>query len=323
MTGPLAFEPIYQARVWGGRGLAAAFDRDIRTDAKIGESWEIVDRPKEQSIVARGPHRGATLRSLIEQRPDAIMGPGWDPRARFPILVKWLDCQERLSLQVHPPAAVAASLGGEPKTENWFIARATPGASLIVGLRRGVTRSDFERALATNALEALVHRFPVEAGDSMFVRSGRIHAIDAGNLILEIQQNSDTTYRVYDWGRVGDDGRPRPLHVSESLQCIDFDDIEPDVLRPPPGGDVILAECDEFRIRRCERMAGAGIPLDDAAEPRIVSIVRGSAEIETGAGSTRHDAGDNVLLPADTPGSIRAGSDTTVLITDRFSRVTA
>ena len=318
MIGPLVFEPLYQHRVWGGRALSAAFNRHLPPDGRIGESWEIVDRPREQSVVTRGPHAGRTLRQLLEQHADALMGAGWDRARPFPILVKWLDCRDRLSLQVHPPRSVAAALCGEPKTENWYIARAEPGAALIAGLRRGVTRQDFERAIAGGGLEPLVHRFPVRTGDSMFVRSGRVHAIDAGNLILEIQQNSDTTYRVYDWGRVGEDGVPRQLHVTESLRCIDFDDFEPGVMRPA-GAEAVLADCDEFRIRRLHRDAGGALPLD-ASEARLLSVVAGTVFVTNAAGRDRYAAGDNVLLPADTPCTLDTESPATVLITDRFSR---
>jgi mannose-6-phosphate isomerase len=321
MIGPLLFRPLYQPRMWGGRSVTAAFGRELPADQKIGESWEVVDRADQQSVVSRGPLAGASLRDLMATRPDAIMGRSWDRRRPFPILVKWLDCRERLSLQVHPPAAIAAALGGEPKTENWYIAGADPGASLIVGLRRGVTREEFERGLAAGTLETLVHRFPVRAGDSMFVRSGRIHAIDAGNLILEIQQNSDTTYRVYDWGRVADDGRPRALHIVESLRCIDFNDFEPTVTRPAPDGDIVLAQSDEFRIRRLRRAAGGTFQSEPVPrEPCLVSVVAGSVAIETQERTERCLAGDNVMLPADTAFALRAESESTMLITDGFSR---
>ena len=231
---PLCFSPLYQTRVWGGRRLEAALGRSLPPSEPVGESWEIVDRPEAQSIVASGPLAGRSLRDLISTRGADLMGPTWPITRRFPILVKWLDCRERLSLQVHPPAAVAPSLGGEPKTENWYIAQSSPNAELIVGLKRGVTRAAFEQALDAQTVEQCVHHFPVAAGDSILVHSGQVHAIDAGNLILEIQQNSDTTYRVYDWGRVGLDGRPRQLHVEESLRSIDWQDFEPAPLRSAP-----------------------------------------------------------------------------------------
>ena len=241
----LTFNPLYMERVWGGRGLEAKLGRTLPQGKAIGESWELVDREGEQSVVADGPHAGKTIRELLENSAEEILGSGRDGTAPFPILIKWLDCQDRLSLQVHPPATIAPSLGGEPKTENWYIAECDPGASLIVGLKRGVTRAQFTEALEANRAEECVHRFPVKAGDSILVESGRMHAIDAGNLILEIQQNSDTTYRVYDWGRVGLDGQPRQLHIEESLQSIDFEDFEPEPLKIRPGTQT-LADCKEF-----------------------------------------------------------------------------
>src|SRR5581483_11451224 len=217
MYEPIRFQPLYFERVWGGRALEAALGRRLPSGRPIGESWDIVDRPEAQSIVRNGTWSGLTLRAALAQHAADIMGPGWPASRRFPLLVKWLDCRERLSLQVHPPAG---TVEGEPKTENWYIAETEHGAHLIVGLRRGATREQFERAVASQTLEECLHRFTVAAGDSILVRSGQVHAIDAGNLILEIQQNSDTTYRVYDWGRVGLDGKPRQLHVRESLESI-------------------------------------------------------------------------------------------------------
>ena len=320
--GPLLFNPLYQERVWGGRSLEVSLGRTLPAGQVIGEAWEVVDRPEAQSVVARGPHAGASLRTLIETHGREIMGAAWDTRRPFPILVKWLDCQERLSLQVHPPAAVAAELQGEPKTENWYVAAAAPGAGLMVGLRRGATREAFAHALADNTLEPLVHRFPVQAGDSILVRSGQIHAIDGGNLILEIQQNSDTTYRVYDWGRVGLDGKPRQLHVPQSLRCIDWDDFEPSPLRGPTG-DVVLAECAEFRIRQVER-AAAGVIASrgTAGEARLLHVVTGTVVVDSGAtdGTETFTRGDNVLLPASLACEVRATGAAKVLFTDGFSR---
>jgi len=216
----LQFQPIYQERVWGGRRLESYLGRELPSGPPIGESWEIVDRPEAQSVVKGGAYNGTTIRKIMERHGAEVMGPNWPAARPFPILVKWLDCSERLSLQVHPPKSVAASLHGEPKTENWYVAHSTPGASLFVGLKKGVTREVFAKALAGGTAEDCVNRVPVAAGDSILVQSGQVHAIDAGNLILEIQQNSDTTYRLHDWGRVGLDGKPRKLHVEESLASI-------------------------------------------------------------------------------------------------------
>lgn len=320
MIGPLLFRPIYQERIWGGRTFERALNRKLPAEKVIGESWEVVDRPEAQSTVARGSFAGRELGDLMAAHGPELMGASWPVGRPFPILVKWLDCRERLSLQVHPPADVAAKLGGEPKTENWFVADATPDAGLVLGLKRGVTRAAFEQAIHEQRLEQCVHRFPVRVGDSLLVRSGRLHAIDAGCLILEIQQNSDTTYRVYDWGRVGLDGKPRQLHVAESMKCIDFDDVEPSPVRPPRG-DAILAECAEFRLRRFERATGAGVSTDEipAGEARLVHVVCGDLDVVGETGRERFSAGENVLLAASGAFELHPNGKFTCLVTDRFS----
>jgi mannose-6-phosphate isomerase len=321
----LRFEPLYQDRVWGGRLIEVALGRKLPPSRPIGESWEIVDRPEAQSVVASGRWQGQSLRSVLADNADTIMGPGWDPGAAFPILIKWLDCRERLSLQVHPPAAVAAELKGEPKTENWYIAQTAPGAQLIVGLKHGVTREQFERAIQTNTVDTCVHRFRVAAGDSILVHSGQVHAIDAGNLILEIQQNSDTTYRVYDWGRVGLDGAPRQLHVAQSLRSIDWTDFEPAPLRAAPTSGVI-AECAEFRIRRV--VLGKDEPVEARAreQPRVLSVVSGKVRVSPGGrGGVRGTStptlslGDNVLLPYAGAFTFVAETTAILLLTENFA----
>jgi len=311
----LTFEPLYKERVWGGRWLAAKFGRALPGGGSIGESWEVVDRAEAQSVEADS---GKTLREILQQRPEEIMGPGYDPDRPFPILVKWLDCSARLSLQVHPPAPVAEQLHGEPKTECWYIADATREAALIVGLKRGVTREQFKQAIAAESLEPLLHRFPVRPGQSMLLESGRLHAIDAGNLILEIQENSDTTYRVYDWGRKGLDGQPRRLHLSESLQSIDFDDFEPEA-RPPStsSGETVLARSTKFRLRQFKLGSGQSLELPADVEPALLSMVAGSL-VDDSTGQ-KLGAGDNALSPYAATTRLSAQEPSTVLVTDRFT----
>jgi len=312
------FKPVTMERVWGGRSLKERLGRKLPEGKPIGESWEIVDREDVQSVVVGGPHHGKTLHALLVDEGKAILGERFSGKDRFPILVKWLDCRERLSLQVHPPASVAAELQGEPKTENWYIAHCVPGARLLAGLKSGVTREAFYQGLKSQTLESLVHSIPVEPGDSMLVKSGRIHAIDRGNLILEIQQNSDTTYRVYDWGRVGLDGNPRELHIEQSMQSIDFEDYEPSVIKAREG-DQTLAECDEFRIRKLECGDRAEVRPGNAREPALLHLVTGSIEFpDTSDGSVTLDAGDNVLLPAGFASTGRARGNCVCLVTDRF-----
>lgn len=308
------FQAIYQERVWGGRWLAEKFGRELPGSNPIGESWEMVDRPEAQSVCTR---TGKTLRQLLQQHSGEIMGPLYDPAQPFPILVKWLDCSDRLSLQVHPPARIAAALGGEPKTECWYLADTRQDAALIVGLKHGVTRAQFEQAIEDEALEPLLHRLSVKPGASILLESGRIHAIDAGNLILEIQQNSDTTYRVYDWGRKGLDGRPRQLHVAQSLQSIDFEDFEPTITPANTDAEKItLAQCPQFRLRQHRLAAGDSIGPGITRQPRIVSVVEGELR-EEDSGAV-YGAGANLLLPYAWQRKLICSAACTALITDRF-----
>ncbi len=313
----LRFAPLYQERVWGGRGLEEILHRALPPKKIFGESWEIVDRPEAQSLVEGGPWSGRTLRDLLERDASVVMGPHWEPARHFPILVKWLDARDRMSLQVHPPAAVAASLGGEPKTENWYIAEAAPGAAVLAGLRPGVTRAQFEAALRSHQLEPLVHRILVHKGDSIFVPSGRLHAIDAGNVILEIQQNSDTTYRVYDWGRVGLDGQPRQLHIEQSLKSINFADAEPAPITPSPEATV-LADSPSFRLRRVPLATGQTLAFAAGGQPRILSVVEGALATDDPV-HPKLERGANALIPFATSVRLRAQVASVVLVTENFS----
>ena len=311
----IQFQPIYQSRVWGGSALADRLERALPSTEPIGESWEIVDRSEAQSVDIAS---GRTLRELLRNDAEALMGPGYNPERPFPILVKWLDCSQRLSLQVHPPVDVAERLGGEPKTECWYIADTLNEAALIVGLRQGVTREQFERAIEAETLEPLLHRFAVTPGQAMLLESGRLHAIDAGNLILEIQQNSDTTYRVYDWGRKGLDGQPRQLHVEQSLQSIDFKDIEPDPLpRFTDPGERLIADCPEFRIRQINLELGQMLEFEAGEQPRILSLVRGQLQETRTSQDLRKS--ENALIPYSEPVTLKAQQNSTVLITENFT----
>jgi mannose-6-phosphate isomerase len=231
LTGPLTFEPIFMERMWGGRKLETEFGKKLPANKRIGESWEIVDRPEAQSVVTNGPLKGKTLHELWIDYRREIFGNLADA-PRFPLLIKLLDAREKLSLQVHPPEKIAGKLGGEPKTECWYVAVAEPGSEIFVGFREPITRERFEKSLRAGSAADHVDTIRVKTGDAMFLPGGRFHAVGRGNLLVEIQQNSDTTYRVFDWNRVDQNGKPRQLHVDEALECIDFTDVAPKLVEP-------------------------------------------------------------------------------------------
>ncbi|HCR37605.1 MAG TPA: mannose-6-phosphate isomerase [Opitutae bacterium] len=313
----ITFEPIYQERVWGGRTIETYLERTLPKNTVIGESWDIVDRTDNQSVILNGRWKGMSLRQAIESDPKAIMGPQWPQKRAFPILVKWLDCQDRLSLQVHPPAGIAEKLKGEPKTEHWYIAQASQDAALLVGLKEKITREAFEIRLKNNNLEPILHRVPSKEGDAIFVPSGRLHAIDGGNLILEIQQNSDTTYRVYDWGRMGLDGKPRALHIEESLQCIDFNDIQPSLIHAKSQNNVqTLADCDAFRIRKLQLKKDETLALTNREGPFIISMLSGCLQDNDNLSLKK---GVNGLIPSEELCVLTAQADTSILLTDHFA----
>ena len=217
--------------MWGGRKLAALFGKNLPPNTPIGESWEIVDRPEAQSVVARGPLKGKSLHELWTEERSWIFGDVPDT-PRFPLLIKLLDANEKLSMQVHPPEQFAGKFGGEAKTEFWYVAAANPGAELLLGFREPIQRDQFESALHRGTAPDYVHWIRVKPGDAAFLPAGRLHAVSAGNLLIEIQQNSDTTYRVFDWNRIDPaTGKPRQLHIKQALQCIDFNDARPQLLR--------------------------------------------------------------------------------------------
>ncbi|MEM1297154.1 MAG: TIGR04282 family arsenosugar biosynthesis glycosyltransferase, partial [Verrucomicrobiota bacterium] len=268
---PMVFQPVYQERVWGGRKLQEWLNRQLPNEQPFGESWEMVDRPEAQSVIREGTFAGITLGDLWAQRRAEVFGKGASGE-RFPLLLKILDATQDLSIQVHPPQSAAEALNGEPKTEMWYVAHAMPGAKLYAGLKSGVTREDVESAIRDGSLSEKVHEIEVKTGDCLFIPSGRIHAIGAGLLIYEIQQNSDTTYRVFDWNRTGLDGKPRELHVEESLQSIDFEDIEPGVA--VPEGDTLVG-CEYFEVEKWELKPGESRLAGGLGNFAIVTVIQG------------------------------------------------
>ncbi len=305
---PLTFEPILKERIWGGRNLETLYGKPLPPGRRVGESWEISDRPGDESVVARGPLRGRTLRWIMEQAPAALLGPRPPLPARFPLLIKILDSQQTLSLQVHPPPAVAARLGGEAKTEMWFVTQATPGAELFAGLKKGVTRAEFERKLAAQTVAECIQRIAVKEGDAMFLPSGRVHSLGAGTVIFEIQENSDTTFRVFDWNRVDGAGKPRELHLAQSLASIDFADFEPALLprtvsAAAPGTVRPLVRNGAFEVS-LRQWAGGGQLAWPGGRMRIVGVVEGALRVEGEGEAVDLRAGQFCLVPAQCEGTV-------------------
>ena len=304
MLYPLIFQPIFKERVWGGRKLAGLYGKALPEGKTIGEAWEITDRPEGVSVIANGPLAGRDLRWLMERHGAEVLGRPVAAGERFPWLVKLLDASDDLSLQVHPPAHKAELLGGEPKTEMWFIADAEPGAKIYTGLKRGVTRADFERKTREGTVADCFHVHHVTRGDTMFLPSGRVHALGGGSIIFEIQQNSDTTYRVFDWNRVGLDGKPRELHLEQSFAAIDFFDCEPPLVATPFTGIIPgvswrpLVRHGLFNIDQLKVAAGAVADGRWGQELSVIGVVTGTLVVTGNGMSVRVGAGGFVLLPA-------------------------
>jgi mannose-6-phosphate isomerase len=319
MLYPLTFQPVFKERVWGGRELERLYEKKLPAGQVIGESWEISDRPNDESVVANGKFAGKNLRWLMENFSRELLGDAKPASEnRFPLLCKILDAREKLSLQVHPPAHKAAELKGEPKTEMWFIADAAPGASLYVGLKNGVTRAEFEKKISDGSVAECFHKIPVRAGDAMFLPSGRVHAIGDGLVIFEIQQNSDTTYRVFDWNRTGLDGKPRELHVAQSLASIDFNDFEPRLVENKFVNDGkiskrVLVSDPLFNVETWKVDSGANGFLKPQ-KMQIITATAGEIEIKNNSEIVKLSAGQFCLIPASLERTeILAKSDATLL----------
>ena len=299
---PLVFEPICRDYVWGGNRIAALYGRPWR-DGICAESWEIADRPEGESVVRNGPLAGSTLRELLARFGPALSGlPA--PPARFPLLVKLIDARETLSVQVHPDDETARRRGGEAKTEMWYVLDAAPGACFYCGLEPGADRSAVERALAEQRIEDVLTRIPAVPGESVFVPGGAPHTIGAGCLLLEVQQSSATTYRMYDWERAGQDGQPRELHVSQALDAIDWHGGSAGAVpAAPPTGDSnprrVLAACRHFKVERIDLATDETVSADGTTFQAYFAAA-GAVMVSGGGESQALVPGTTCLVPAAT-----------------------
>jgi mannose-6-phosphate isomerase len=287
---PLKFIPIYQERIWGGRNLEKVFGRKIHGD-HIGESWDLSSHPKGISIVENGFLAGKNLNEIIAEYKEKLMGKKFANVKSFPLLIKILDANDNLSIQVHPNDECAHTAAGEAgKTEAWYVAHAKEGARIIYGLKNHITKEEFIRAVENNRIVDTVEKLAVKSGDMIFVPAGTVHALLDGVMVYEVQQNSDTTYRIYDYDRIGDDGKPRELHIEKALTAINF------AKQPSPVFTNLRIECQHFSM---EKLFIAGEIYEKTNDQFVVyCIIEGSGEILYEKAVERLRAGDTVLIPA-------------------------
>jgi len=296
---PLTFTPLYRSYLWGGRRLEDVLGKKLGDEPRYAESWEVVDHGADQSIVRSGPLQGKSLQWLVHTCREELFGSasgGWD---FFPLLLKYLDCNRVLSVQVHPDDAYAATMNppDQGKTEAWYVVAAEPGSLIYAGLNPGVDRETFASAIRTGRVPDVLHTLEPQVGDCIFIPAGTVHALGAGLVVAEIQQSSDTTFRIFDWNRVDDAGRPRPLHLAQGLEVTDYErgPIWPSAGIPLCNGGRCLVECDKFRLE--EYSCSHGQTLSQHGF-RILATVRGNGRLQWKGGEMPLRLGDSVLIPA-------------------------
>ena len=316
---PLRFEPVFRRYIWGGRRLATGLGKPLGEGDDYAESWEVVDHGTDQSVVANGPLAGATLHQLVADHGRQLLGRH-HPQPVFPLLFKFLDAHRNLSVQVHPNDAMAAQqdppdLG---KTEVWVILEADPASVIYAGLRRGFDRVALEREVSRGTTELCLHKIQPGAGDCFFVPAGVVHALGEGLLVAEIQQASDTTFRLFDWNRVDTSGKPRPLHVDEALDAINFDygPVEP---QTPMATDLPhverLVACDKFVLDRWRLEDPQPLGGDDRFH--IVAVLEGSVSVAGDPAEEPLRGGQTVLVPA-TCGALELVPDRATVLLDIY-----
>ena len=304
MDTPLVFSHTYTSAIWGGGAIRSRFGRTDTPDV-CAESWEISGHPAGMSVVNGGPFDGRTLASLVDEFGVDLVGAKAPDPHRFPLLIKLIDANRSLSVQVHPNETTAPITDGEPKTEAWVVLGAAPGAALYAGTAPGVTFEAFrDAAMNGDAIVPTLARHDVREGDAFFIPGGVVHAIDAGCLIYEVQQSSDTTYRIYDWGRVGADGKPRQLHMEKALASVDKS--MPQVRAACAHDEVVdrggtwrtYVSSPFFTIRELTIDSGmASIDLDGSTFMALFAL-EGSATVECKGGAIGISKGQSVLIPA-------------------------
>lgn len=299
--GPWELKPILKRIRWGGTRLGTALDKPIGDWTDVAESWEVVDHGDDQSIITHGPQAGMKLRELVSEQPKALFGT--EGATQFPLLIKFLDATDRLSLQVHPNDEQARRYDPQEngKTEAWVILDVTEHSRLWLGLKDGIGREELSRAVSENRLEEVLHTVTPRPGDCFFVPAGTVHAIGEGILLAEVQQSSDLTFRLHDWGRVGADGQPREIHIEPSLDCTDYargplDAVTPAILEDGVARVEELVRCPYFGIER--HTSSRPSQVRTSGRFRIVMFLAGSADYRGGEIEGTLSTGSTILIPA-------------------------
>ncbi len=320
-TQPLRFVAIFQHYLWGGRRLVDLFGKPAPEGEPVAESWEVVDHGQHQSLVACGPLAGRSLQSLVRESGRELLGDH-HPLEQFPLLFKFLDAAQNLSVQVHPNDAQAARLvpPDRGKTEAWVIVHAEPHSRIFAGLRPGVDRRVLEQSLAAGTAAECLHSFEAKTGDCVFIPAGTVHALGAGLVVAEIQQSSNTTFRLFDWNRLGPDGQPRPLHIAAALEVIDFS-IGPVLpVTPQPTNDPgveRLVHCDKFVLDRWHLADSRSRAVGGDGRLHLVAVLSGRVAIGGDTSTRSLCAGEVVLLPA-AAGSVSLQSHNLSILLDIY-----
>jgi mannose-6-phosphate isomerase len=298
---PLRFQPLLKRYIWGGRRINTVLGKPLGPENDYGESWELSDHGDDQSTVANGPWKGAPLGTLVREHGRGILGRHY-PLPCFPLLIKFLDAQQNLSLQVHPNDEQAANITppDNGKTEAWYVLHAEPESTIYAGLKPGVDRIQFEECLRAGRATEAIHQIHARPGDFIYLPAGTVHALGRGLLVAEVQQSSDVTYRLFDWNRLGPDGRPRQLHLDRGLDAVDFarGPVDPQTPRPTENPAVVrFIECEKFVIDRWQ--IGKSTSFGGDRRFHILQPLTGEIRIPGDPESNPLKLGDTCLLPAD------------------------
>ena len=306
---PLKFEPIFKQRIWGGQKLRKYFGKDLPAGERIGESWELSDLPNDKSVITNGELAGQNLAAILKEYPEEITGDkNFD--GPFPLLIKMLDAQDVLSVQVHPDPETCLRMGkGEAKTECWYIIQAEPGAVIYKGLKEGVTKEQFAQAIEAGTTAEMLEKINVEPGQCHFLPAGTAHAIGAGLLIAEIQMPSDTTYRVFDWNRVDKTGQARELHIPEALESIHFDSTK----ELPATTIGRLVDCEYFKVDKGHQAEKCEVLFSSGQMKTLVILSGGGRILGPDGNAVEFKAGNCLLVPAAFEGVMTFSADTEYL----------